>query len=100
MGRSTLLMTYNIIPLTQEDYMRFMVNVFMPMLQNIGLTNAGVWHTAYGNYPMRLLVFVADEDALKRALASETWGDMESKLKTFVEDYTLRVAPFRPGFQF
>ncbi len=100
MKRSTLLLTYNIIPLMQEDYMRFMVNVFMPMLQNIGLMRVGVWHTAYGDYPMRLLSFVAEHEVMERALASETWSDMEGKLKTFVEDYQMRVVPFRDGFQF
>jgi hypothetical protein len=56
-----MLLTYNIVPLMQEEYKQFMMNVFIPALQRIGLENVGVWHTAYGNYPMRLLAFVADE---------------------------------------
>jgi len=100
MKRSTLLLTYNILPTTQEDYMRFMVNVFMPMMQNIGLTNTGVWHTAFGDYPARLISFTADTETLRRALASHTWTDMESKLKSFTQDYLARVVTERPGFQF
>ena len=80
--------------------MRFMINVFMPMMQSIGLTNAGVWHTAHGNYPIRLLVFIAEQVEMKRALESDVWGDMENKLKTFVQDYTCRIVPYQPGFQF
>jgi len=80
--------------------MRFMVNVFMPMMQSMGLESSGVWHTAYGNYPMRLLSFVADTDTLQRALASDTWTDMEGKLKSFIQDYTVRLVPDRAGFQF
>jgi len=98
--RSTMLLTYNIVPQMQDDYMRFMINVFVPTLQSLGLANAGVWHTLYGDYPIRLLVFVAEQPEMKRALESETWRDMENKLKTFITDYTCRVVPFQAGFQF
>ncbi|MBI5652413.1 MAG: hypothetical protein HZC40_18500 [Chloroflexi bacterium] len=95
-----MLLTYNIVPQTQDDYMRFMINVFVPMMQSIGLANAGVWHTVYGNYPVRLLVFVAEQAEMTHALEGEVWRDMEIKLKTFVTDYTCRVVPFQAGFQF
>lgn len=96
-----MLLTYNIVPERQEIYLRFMLNEFIPTLQSLGLENAGVWHTAYGNYPMRLLVFVAeDSDAMARAMASDLWEEMEEKLKTLVTDYTRRIVPFDPGFQF
>jgi hypothetical protein len=98
--RVTLLLTYNIIPQYQDDYMRFMVNVFMPMIQSIGLANAGVWRTVYGNYPERLIVFVAERSTMYTAIETDTWRDMEIKLKTFVQDYERRVVPFRAGFQF
>ncbi len=98
--RSTMLLTYNINPQSQEDYMRFMINVFIPMLQSIGLASAGVWHTAYGNYPSRLLIFVAGKADMERAIETDVWRDMEGKLKSFVSDYTCRIVPYQPGFQF
>ncbi len=99
--RSKLLLTYNVLPEHQEEYLNFMVNVFVPSLQRLGLTNAGVWHTAYGDYPSRLLVFVAeDKGTIDQALASKTWQDLEAKLEKYVTDYSRNVVPFQPGFQF
>ncbi|MBI4790845.1 MAG: hypothetical protein HY782_27765 [Chloroflexi bacterium] len=85
----------------QENYMRFVLNDFIPTLDRLGLSNVGVWHTAYGNYPIRLLVFVAkDSAAMQRALGSSDFVEIEDKLKTFVTDYTRRVVPFDERFQF
>ncbi len=78
-----------------------MVNTFVPALQQIGLENAGVWHTAYGNYPIRLLVFIAEDEAeMRRAMNTEAWKQMEQQLKKYIADYNCRVVPFEPGFQF
>jgi hypothetical protein len=99
--RTKLLLTYNISPEQQEEYLNFMVNIFVPGLQRLGLVNSGVWHTAYGDYPARLLIFVADDrETMTKALGSKTWKDLETKLERFVKDYTRRVVPFQPGFQF
>ncbi len=95
-----LLLSYNILPQHQEEYMQFAVQVFVPTLQRIGLEDQGVWHTAWGNYPMRLIVFVADEQEMKEAIASDAWEQLESRLKEYVSDYTRRIVPFQPGFQF
>ncbi len=101
MPSSKLLLSYNITPDKQEPYMRFMLNHFIPALQEIGLMNIGVWHTAWGNYPLRLLVFVAeDEPTLEHALGNEVWKQMEEELIPLVTDYTRRVVPYEPGFQF
>ncbi len=96
-----LLLSYNILAQYQEAYMRFVIEKFIPTLESIGLTNIGVWHTAYGNYPIRLLVFVAEDSAaMRRALETDTWEEMESGLKEFVTDYTRRVVPYDSRFQF
>jgi hypothetical protein len=98
--RSKLLLTYNISLQHQEEYLQFMVKVFVPTLQKIGLENAGVWHTLYGNYPIRLLAFVAEEKDMKEAMAGDSWKQIEARLKGYVTDYLCRVVPFEPGFQF
>ena len=99
--RSKLLLTYNILPEHQEEFLNFMVKIFVPTLQRIGLSNAGVWHTAYGDYPARLIVFVADDqETMEHALADKTWRDLETKLEKYVKDYSRSVVPFQPGFQF
>ncbi len=99
--RTKLLLTYNILAEQQEEYLNFMMNNFIPGLQRLGLVNSGVWHTAYGDYPARLIIFVADDqDTMDKALGSKSWKDLETKLERFVKDYTRRVVPFQPGFQF
>lgn len=81
--------------------MRFVLQEFIPTLQSIGLANVGVWHTAWGKYPLRLLIFVSEsEGMMTTATQSEVFEKMESKLKTLVSDYSRRVVPFSPGFQF
>ncbi len=98
---SKLLLTYNIVVHRQEAYLRFIIDEFIPTLQTLGLTNTGVWHTAYGDYPIRLLVFVSETpEAMQRALESGTWNELEKKLQTFVADYDRRVVSNEPYFQF
>ncbi len=101
MPSSKLMLSYNIPPERQDVYLRFMLSQFIPALQNIGLMNIGVWHTAYGNYPIRLIVFVAeDESTLERAMESDIWKKMEGELQPLVTDYARRLAPYEAGFQF
>ncbi len=98
---SKLLVTYNILLHRQEAYLHFIVDEFIPTLQTLGLSNQGIWHTAYGDYPGLLLVFVTETpEAMQRALESETWKEVEKKLETFVTDYGRRVVPNTPFFQF
>ena len=98
--RSKMLLTYNINPPAQEEYMQFMMNICIPTLQRLGLESAGVWHTAYGDHPMRLLAFVADEKEMDAALDDDRWKQVETRLKQYVTDYTCRIVPYEPGFRF
>jgi hypothetical protein len=99
--RSKLLLSYNIRLQHQEVYMRFVINDLIPGLQGMGLKNSGVWHTEYGDYPIRLLEFVADSSqVMDKALGSEEFRDLEERLKSFVEDYSRRVVAFDSRFQF
>ncbi len=98
---SKLLLSYNIQGYHQEEYLRFVINDLIPTLQTLGLNNVGVWHTAYGNYPVRLLVFATEDSAtMQHAMKSDAWNEMEGKLKQFVTDYTRRVVPNEDYFQF
>lgn len=96
-----LLLTFDIREETQETYLRFMVNEFIPMLQTMGLKSIGVWHTAYGDYPVRLLVFSSESSAaMKQSVASEAFQELEGKLKKYVTEYNRRIVPFDSRFQF
>ena len=73
----------------------------MPQVNAIGLELAEVWETVYGDYPQRLIVFIAqDKETANQALSSDRFKRAEKKLKRFVENYTCRLVSYRPHFQF
>lgn len=96
------LLTYDIRPEIQDQYFQFVLGEMVPTLQSMGLVMGGAWHTAYGQYPMRLVEFVAEDRAtLERVLASPVWEDLESRLQRFVHNYGRKTVPLRENvFQF
>ena len=96
-----LLLAYNIKDLREEEYYRFILQEFLPRAEQIGLVMRVGWQTAYGNYPSRLLEFIADDDTtLRQALRTDTWDSIETKLGEFVTAYERRMVLEKPGFQF
>jgi hypothetical protein len=63
---------------------------------------SGAWHTAYGEYPVRLVEFVADDQmALNEVLESPAWGRLEARLQEFVVNYSKKIVRLRDDqFQF
>ncbi len=96
-----LLIAYNIKPAQEEIYYRFMMGEFLPAAQGMGLVMVEGWHTAWGNYPQRLIGLVAESySVLEHILDQEQWREMELKLGQYVTDYQRQVVPYRSGFQF
>jgi hypothetical protein len=98
---SKLLLAYNIKPNREAEYYRFVLGEFLPNLQDIGLMMVEGWHTAYGDYPVRLIAFRAQDDAdMRNILKSNTWLSGKEKLLKLVTDYEERLVPARNVFQF
>ncbi len=96
-----LLIAYSLKPGREETYYRFMMAEFLPSLQEMKLTMAEAWQTAWGNYPQRLIGLLAENrTAVEEILASEHWREMEDKLLRYVTDYRRQLVPARSGFQF
>ncbi|OQY43936.1 MAG: hypothetical protein B6242_13695 [Anaerolineaceae bacterium 4572_78] len=96
-----LLIAYDVKEHALEDYYRFVITEFLPSASRLGLTMIEGWQTIYGDYPSRLIVFVAKDDKiLQKALESNRWISIETKLDRFVEHYEKRVIKFKAGFQF
>ena len=96
-----LLLAYNIKPNREAEYYRFVLGEFLPSLQNMDLVMVEGWHTAYGDYPMRLIALKAeDEMTLKRVLQSDEWKNGKEKLQKLVRDYEEMIVPARKVFQF
>jgi hypothetical protein len=99
--RVKLLMSYDILPQTQQAYYEFILREFIPRLQELGLVVAQAWHTAYGNYPVRLTAFVApDMETVRAALADPEWTHLNERLQQFVTRLDYKVVRYRDGFQF
>lgn len=101
-GRAVkLLLTYDPIAEHQEEYFRYVLGEFVPSLEHLGLKMCEAWHTAYGEYPLRLTGFIAsDQKAMEEVLASEVFQALEARLQEFVVNYRRRVVPHQRGFQF
>ena len=96
-----LLVTYNIKPNREAEYYRFVLGEFLPSLQNVGLIMVDGWHTAYGDYPVRLIVFQTQEETdIHQALKSNAWKQGKETLLKLVTDYEERLVPAKNVFQF
>jgi hypothetical protein len=100
--RVKLLLTYDIRPEVQDSYFQYMLGEMVPALQTLGLQMSGAWHTAYGDYPIRLVEFVAeDRAALQAVLDSPEWDRLETRLQHYILNYSKKVVALREDqFQF
>ncbi len=96
-----LLISYDIRPGEQDTFYQFVVSEFVPTAQEMGLYMVEAWHTAYGDYPLRLNGFVAENlETLQEVLDSDTWKDLEARLLQYVTGYSRKIVRYREGFQF
>jgi hypothetical protein len=96
-----LLLVYDIKPHREAEYYRYVLGEFLPTLQNMGLIMVEGWHTAYGDYPMRLIAFRADDETtMQKVLTSEEWRAAKERLLKLVRDYEQQVVVARNPFQF
>lgn len=95
-----LLLSFDVRAGQENDYRRFIMEEFLPKAQELGLAPTDAWHTAFGNYPSRLIGFVADDLATVRtARSSDQWQSLVKRLEDYTGRFTQRVVPFRGGFQ-
>ncbi len=95
-----LLISFNIKTGQETAYRRFVLEEFLPQAQELGLLPTDAWHTAYGNYPARLIGFVAEDiETLQAARSNEKWQSLFKKLQGYTGSLSQRVVPFKGGFQ-
>jgi hypothetical protein len=99
--KKKLIITYDPISEQREEYFHYLLGEFVPTLEQMGLKMCEAWHTAYGEYPLRLTAFVAQDDLdLEALLATESFQQLEARLQKFVINYHRRLVPKNNGFQF
>jgi hypothetical protein len=96
-----LLLSYDVSSDHLQEYYRFVLGRYVPVMQAMGLEMSDAWHTAYGDFPNRLIGFVArDRDTLESVLENESWFALNEELQQLVTDFRYKVVPYRIGFQF
>lgn len=99
--RYKLLVQYDVREDLYESYFHYVVGEYIPTLEKLGLHRTWVWHTAYGNYPLRQLEFVVDSwETLQDAMQDSRWHRVEEGLMGYTLRYRRKVVPYREGFQF
>lgn len=95
-----MILNYDIRPSNPEAYYQFVLGEFVPSLQQMGVYMAEAWQTAYGEHPMRMIIFITEDyDTLQSAFESERWQQLEGRLLSYVRNYSRKVVHYRPGFQ-
>jgi hypothetical protein len=100
--RYKLILTYDVQQDMQDTYLQFMLGELVPAVQSLGLQMTGAWHTAYGQYPIRLIEFIGeDQAAIAAVLETPLWNKMEARLLGFVANYSKKTLRVREDqFQF
>jgi hypothetical protein len=95
-----LLMSWNIQPGREDEYFEFVIRDFGPGLIALGVQPTDAWYTQYGDRPQILTGGVTEDlESLQRALASDEWRTLKTKLLTYVTDYKQKVIQASESFQ-
>jgi hypothetical protein len=99
--RYKMILSYDVPSASYESYYQFVLRELVPALQEEGLYMVEVWHTAYGDYPLRMVGFVAEDFyTIRELLSSKRWRDLEHHLLSYVRNYSCQIVRYRQGFQF
>ena len=96
-----LLLSYNIRPDGAQEYYEYVLGHYIPVMQSMGLEVTEAWHTAYGEYPNRLIAFVSrDRETVQQVMHDEAWDELNERLLQYVTDFDYKVITYKIGFQF
>ncbi len=99
--RYKLVLSYDVRPEVYAEYQRYVLDEFVPGMQEMKLYMTAAWRTAYGNYPARQVEFVLEDlQTMRAALHNAQWKTLEERLKGYTLNYDRKLILFRQGFQF
>ena len=95
-----LVLRWDIQTGAESEYFEFMVSEFIPGIKRLGITQPGVWYTAYGKSEQILVSGITEtEDHMRYVLESDEWAKLKERLEGLVSNYTQKVVPATNGFQ-
>jgi len=97
-----LLMNWDIRPGHDQDYFEFVIREWLPGVNNLGIRPTWAWYTIYsrGRTPQIMAEAVADDfPTMRRALLSEEWGKLHTRLLEYVHNYSQKIVRVTGDFQ-
>jgi hypothetical protein len=95
-----LILRWDIQPGAESEYFEFMVSEFIPSLKKLGITDPGVWYTAYGDAEQILVSGTTEtQEHMQFVLRSKDWARLKSRLEELVSNYSQIITPATGGFQ-
>jgi len=95
-----LLMSWDILPNKERDFLNFLAQEFTPTIQDLGIQPTDAWLTVYGKGPQVLAGGVMDDfEGMSEVLQSAQWHELEQKLLDYVANYQRKVVQSEGGFQ-
>ncbi len=96
-----LLITYNFLTHREVEYRRFMIQRWIPAMQEFGFEPGEILHTMWGEHPMRLIIlYASDLQVVETAMEGEAWQTWHEQLSSFVRNLRYRVVEARPWLQY
>ncbi len=84
----------------ESEYYDFVVNEFIPRLQQLGLNDLQFWYTTYGEAEqIQASGIVPTKEQANTIINSEEWEDLTLQLSDLVEDFDQKAIPATNGFQ-
>ncbi len=95
-----LLMTWDIKPGRESEYVEFVMHEFGPAMVKLGIQPTDAWYTVYGPGPQVLAGGVTETlRGMQEILTSDDWHALEAGLLAFVDNYRRRVVEATDSFQ-
>ncbi|MCB0077716.1 MAG: hypothetical protein KDD73_09905 [Anaerolineales bacterium] len=95
-----LLMTWNIKPEHETEYLSFINHHFTPGMMQLGLEPTEAWYTYWGDGPQITMSFVAESlDRAKAVVRDPQWAIYLDQLAEHVSDIQYKVIPAFGTFQ-
>ena len=95
-----LIMTWSIRSGKETQYLEFLMRDFTRALMSMGVQPTDAWYAVWGKGPQVLAGGAAEDlETMEKALASDEWKELQSKLEGLVEGFSCKVVEAKGGFQ-
>ena len=96
-----VIFSWNIKPGHEQDYFAYVLREYLPGINRLGVEITDAWATVYGDQPQILLgAVVPSKEIAREVMLSEKWTELTEVLLDYVDDFEVKFATHKGGFQF